>query len=138
LQDSLDFLEFLNCFCEGKAVDYVHKPWTTGVFGSPWTGAMADLGSSPELGLRPLRGSRSPGKGGEVEEAAVRTFVGSSVLGGGVFRCGRGGEKDGEWCGMLWGGGSPFIGDRGGCRAAIMADIGGEMGGGVNGSFKHL
>jgi hypothetical protein len=25
--------------------------------------AMADLGSSPELGLRPLRGSRSPGKG---------------------------------------------------------------------------
>jgi hypothetical protein len=94
---------------------------------------------------------------GEVEEAAVSTFVGSSelrrwgnggaverddrrrsVLGGVVFRCGRGGERDGEWCGMLRGGGSPFIGARGGCRAAIMAGIGGEMGGGVNGSFKRL
>jgi hypothetical protein len=73
---------------------------------------------------------------GEVEEAAaVSTFVGSSELGrwgndstverddrlrsvlsGGVFRCGRGGERDGEWCGMLRGGGSPFIGARGGCR----------------------
>jgi hypothetical protein len=93
----------------------------------------------------------------EVEEAAVSTFVGSSelgrwgnggaverddrrrsVLGGGVFRCGRGGERDGEWCGMLRGGGSPFIGARGGCRAAIMAGIRGETGGGVNGSFKRL
>jgi hypothetical protein len=26
-----------------------------------------------------------------------------SVLSGGVFRCGRGGERDGEWCGMLRG-----------------------------------
>jgi hypothetical protein len=70
---------------------------------------------------------------GEVEETAVSTFVGSSelgrwgnggvlerddrqqsVLGGAVFRCGRGGERDGEWCGMLRGGGSPFIGARGG------------------------
>jgi hypothetical protein len=94
---------------------------------------------------------------GEVEEAAVSTFVGSSelgkwgndgaverddrrwsVLGGAVFRCGRGGERDGEWCRMLRGGGSPFIGARGGCRAAIMAGIGGETGGGVNGSFKRL
>jgi hypothetical protein len=48
---------------------------------------MADLGSSPELGLRPLRGSRSPRK-----EAAVSTFVGSSELG----RWGNGGavERD--------------------------------------------
>jgi hypothetical protein len=71
----------------------------------------------------------------EVEEAAVSTFVGSSelgrwgnggaverddrrrsVLGGGVFRCGRGGERDGEWCGMLQGEGSPIIEARGGCR----------------------
>jgi hypothetical protein len=93
----------------------------------------------------------------EVEEAAMSTFVGSSELGrwgnggaverddrrqsvlsGGVFRCGRGGERDGEWCGMLRGGGSPFIGAWGGCRAAIMAGIGGETGGGVNGSFKCL
>jgi hypothetical protein len=57
-----------------------------------------------------------------VEEEAVSTFVGSSelrrwgngsvverddrrqsVLGGGVFRCGRGGERGGEWCRMLRG-----------------------------------
>jgi hypothetical protein len=50
---------------------------------------------------------------------------------GGVFRCGRGGEGDGEWCWVLRGRGSPFIGARGGCRATIMAGIGGEMGGGV-------
>jgi hypothetical protein len=62
-----------------KPVDQVHGSCTTGAFGSRWTDAMADLESSPELGLRPLRGSRSPGKGrGEV---AVRTFVGSSELG---------------------------------------------------------
>ncbi len=48
---------------------------------------MADLGNSPELGLRPLRGSRSPG---EVEEAAVSTFVGSSELG----RWGNGGATE--------------------------------------------
>jgi hypothetical protein len=54
-----------------------------------------------------------------------------SSVGGGVFRCGRGGEEDGEWCGVLRGGGSPFIGARGGCWAAIMAGIGGETGGGM-------
>jgi hypothetical protein len=113
-----------------------------------------------------LTGARSPatpglkvaGEGaGEVEEAVVSTFVGSSelgrwgnggaverddrrrsVLGGAVFRCGRGGERGGEWCGMLRGEGSPFIGARGGCRAAIMAGIGGKTGGGVNGCFKRL
>jgi hypothetical protein len=116
--------------------------------------------------LRELTGAWPPatpglkvtGEGaGVVEEAAVSTFVCSSelkrwgnggaverddrwrsVLGGAVFQCGRGGERDGEWCGMLRGGGSPFIGARGGCRAAIMAGIGGETGGGVNGSFKRL
>jgi hypothetical protein len=115
---------------------------------------------------RELTGARPPatpglkvaGEGaGEVEEAAVSSFVGSSELGrwgncgaverddrrrlvldGAVFRCGRGGERDGEWCGMLRGGGSPFIGARGRCRAAIMAGIGGETGGGVNGRFKRL
>jgi hypothetical protein len=55
---------------------------------------------------------------------------------GGVFRCGRGGEGDGEWCGVLRGRGSPFLGARGGCRAAIMAGIGGEMGGGVKGDLS--
>jgi hypothetical protein len=97
------------------------------------------------------------GRAGEVEEAAVSTFVGSSelrrwgnggavemddrrrsMLGGAVFRCGRGGERGGEWCGMLRGGGSPFIGTQGGCQAAIMAGIGAETGGGVNGNFKCL
>jgi hypothetical protein len=103
-------------------------------------------------------GLKVAGEGaGEVEAVVVSTFVGSSelgrwgnggtverddrrrsVLGGAVFRCGSRGERDGEWCGMLRGGGSPFIGARGGCRAVIMAGIGGEMGGGVNGSFKRL
>jgi hypothetical protein len=103
-------------------------------------------------------GLKVSGEGaGEVEEAAVSTFVGSSELGrwgnggavkrddrrrsvlsGAVFRCARGGERDGEWCGMLRGGGSPFIGAQGGCRAVIMVGIGGETGGGVNGSFKRL
>jgi hypothetical protein len=32
----------------------------------------------------------------------------------------------------------PFIGVRGGCRAAIMAGMGGGTGGGVNGDFKCL
>jgi hypothetical protein len=118
-------------------------------------------GQPQELtGARPpaTPGLKVSGEGaGEVEEAAVSRFVGSSklgrwgnggaverddrrrsVLGGAVFRCGRGGERDGEWCGMLRGGGSPFIGARGGCRAAIMAGIEGETGGGVNGSFKRL
>jgi hypothetical protein len=80
---------------------------------------------------RELTGARPPATpglkvaregAGEVEEAAVSTFVGSSELGrwgnggaverddwrrsvlsGGVFRCGRGGERDSEWCGMLRG-----------------------------------
>jgi hypothetical protein len=92
---------------------------------------------------RELTGARPPATpglkvagedAGQVEEAAVSTFVGSlelerwgnggaverddqrrSVLGGAVFRCGRGGKRDGEWCGMLRGGGSPFTGARGGC-----------------------
>jgi hypothetical protein len=55
---------------------------------------------------------------------------------GGVFRCGRGGEGDGEWCGVLRGGGSTFIGARGGCRAAIMAGIVGETGGGMKGDLS--
>jgi hypothetical protein len=52
-----------NYFADGKPVDQVHSSWTTGAFSSPWTGAMADLGSSLELSLQPLWGSRSPRKG---------------------------------------------------------------------------
>jgi hypothetical protein len=37
--------------------------WTGGAFGPPWTCAIATLGASPELGLQPLRGSRSPANG---------------------------------------------------------------------------
>jgi hypothetical protein len=37
--------------------------WTGGAFGPPWTRAIAAHGASLELGLRPLRGSRSPAKG---------------------------------------------------------------------------
>jgi hypothetical protein len=37
--------------------------WTGGAFGPPWTRAIAALEASLELGLRPLRSSRSPAKG---------------------------------------------------------------------------
>jgi hypothetical protein len=37
--------------------------WTGGALGPPWTHAIAALGASRELGLRPSRGSRSPAKG---------------------------------------------------------------------------
>jgi hypothetical protein len=37
--------------------------WTGGAFGPPWARAIVVLGASPELGLRPLWGSRSPTKG---------------------------------------------------------------------------
>jgi hypothetical protein len=37
--------------------------WTGGALSSPWTRAIATLGASPELGLGPLWGSRSPAKG---------------------------------------------------------------------------
>jgi hypothetical protein len=74
----------------------------------------------PSSGARPpaTPGLKVVGEG--AGEVAVSTFVGSSVLGrwgnggaverddrrrsvlsGGVFRCERGGERDGEWCGML-------------------------------------
>jgi hypothetical protein len=90
---------------------------------------------------RELTGARPPatpaikviGEGaGKVEEAAVSTFVGSSelrrwgnggaverddrrrsVLGGVVFRCGRGGERGSEGCGITPGWRWPFIGSGG-------------------------
>jgi hypothetical protein len=62
------------------------------------------------------------GNGGAAERDDWRR----SVLGGGVFRCGRDGERDGEWCGMLRGGGSPFIGARGGCRGGEGGVMAGE------------
>jgi hypothetical protein len=86
-------------------------------------------------GARPLAtpGLKVAGEGvGEVEEAAVSTFVGSSELGrwgnggavemddrrrsvlsGVVFRCGRGGEGDREGCGIAVGWRWPFIGSGG-------------------------
>jgi hypothetical protein len=90
-------------------------------------------------GAQPLAtlGLKVAGEGaGEVEEAAVSTFVGSSelgrwgngdaverddqrqlVLGGAVFRCGRGGERGSEGCGIAPGWRWPFIGSRGVWRA---------------------
>jgi hypothetical protein len=86
-------------------------------------------------GARPpaTPGLKVTGEGaGEVEEAAVSTFVGSSelgrwgngsaverddqrrsVLGGAVFRCGRGGERGGEGCRIALGWRWPFIGSGG-------------------------
>jgi hypothetical protein len=88
---------------------------------------------------------------------AVSTLVGSSELG----RWGNGGAAESEDrrrsgpVGARSGAGErerravsgagcsgvespPFIGVRGGCRAAIMAGIGGGTGGGVIGDFKCL
>jgi hypothetical protein len=126
------------------SVHYGPVPWPTS-------------GAHRSLAFDHSRGQGHQGRGRGVEEAEVSTFVGSSELGrlgnggaaerddrqrlvldAGVFRCGRGGERDSEWCRMLRGGGSPFIGARGGRRAAIMAGIGGETGSGVNGNFKRL
>jgi hypothetical protein len=64
------------------------------------------------------------GNGGAVDRDDWRR----SVLDRGVFRCGRGGERDGEWCGMLWGRGSPFLGARGGCRGSEGGVTAGEGG----------
>jgi hypothetical protein len=103
-------------------------------------------------GARPLAtlGLKVTGEGaGEVEEAAVSTFVGSSelgrlgnsgaverddwwrsVLGGAMFRCGRGGERGGEGCGIAPGWRWPFIGSggvwRGGYRQEMLAVNGGN------------
>jgi hypothetical protein len=110
-------------------------------------------GRSRELtGARPpaTPGLKVTGEGaGEVEEAAVSTFVGSlelgrwgngstvemddrrrSVLGGAVFRCGRGGVRGGEGCGIALGWGWPFIGSgrvwRGWYRQQMLAVNGGN------------
>jgi hypothetical protein len=89
----------------------------------------------PTSGATEARPSATPGLkvtgegAGEVEEAAVSIFVGSSELGrwgnggaverddwrwsvlsGAVFRCGRGGERGGEACGIAPGWRWPFIG----------------------------
>jgi hypothetical protein len=58
-----DLIGFMICFSTGKCVDQFHEPWTGGAFGPPWTRAIAVLRASSELGLRLLRGSRSPAKG---------------------------------------------------------------------------
>jgi hypothetical protein len=81
---------------------------------------MANLGISPELGLQPLWGSRSLGKGREVEEAAVSTFVGSSELG----RWGNGGavERDGR----RW----SVLGEVGVADSGASKEGGGECGDG--------
>jgi hypothetical protein len=101
-------------------------------------------------GVEGLKCSRSPGEGeGEVEEVAMSTFVGSSelgrwgndgaverddrrrsVLGRAVFRCGRGGERGGEGCGIAPGWRWPFIGSggvwRGRYRQQMLAVNGGN------------
>jgi hypothetical protein len=85
----------------------------------PWTAAP----NSPELRPPATPGLKVVGEGvGEVEEAAVSTFVGSSelgrwgnggavemddrrrsVLGGGALRCGRGGVRSSVRCGVAVG-----------------------------------
>jgi hypothetical protein len=107
---------------------------------------------------RELTGARPPttpglkvaGEGArEVEEATVSTFVRSSELGrsgnggmverddrrwsglgGAVFRCGRGGERGGEGCGIAPGWRWSFIGSggvwRGGYRQEMLAVNGGN------------
>jgi hypothetical protein len=149
---------FSDLFRNGKSVDSVHASWTTasgrstvdphgGVDGETagerpgWRSSLPLLtdggwegegwyGDSPWGS--PELGERRSGRATRVNWWRWWSSV------GGVFRCGRGGEGHGEWCGVLRGGGSPFIGARGGCRAAIMAGIGGEMGCGVKGDLSAI
>jgi hypothetical protein len=92
---------------------------------APWPTSGAQPPAAPGL--------KVTGEGaGEVEEAAVSTFVGSSelgrwgnggavemddrrrsVLGGGALRCGGGGGRGGEGCGIVVGWRWPFIGSGG-------------------------
>ncbi len=93
-------------------------PWTTG---APVHGGPA-VDGSPEFGLRPLRGSGSPGKGrggggdgGEhlrvllgARDAGNRRRDGDEEpaaigLGGGALRCGRGGGESVVRCELLRG-----------------------------------
>ncbi len=132
-----------------------------GVLGPPWTNVGVNSGHDGALtGARP---PAAPGLGitgeeaGEVEEATVSTFVCSSELGrrgiggatgmknrrrsGSVGARSGAGERErravsGAGCSGVES--PPFIGVRGGCRAAIMAGIGGGTGGGVIGDFKCL
>jgi hypothetical protein len=132
LQDSLYFPEYRIVFVReklwtkftshGPQAPLVHHgpaPW-------PTSGAHRSSASATP-------GLKVTGEGaGEVEEAAVSTFVGSSelgswgnggaveredrrrsVLGGAVFRCGRGGERGGEGCGITLGWRWSFIGSGG-------------------------
>jgi hypothetical protein len=90
-----------NYFADEKPVDQVHSSWTTGAFGSPRTGTMADHGSSSELGLQPLRGSRSPWKGwGRWRRAHLWAHQSS---GGGETAARRRGMTGGGRCSVRWG-----------------------------------
>jgi hypothetical protein len=86
-----------NYFADEKTVDQVHSSCTTGAFGSPSTGAMADLGTSLELALPPLRGSRSPRKG----RARWRRRRQAHLW---AHRSSGGGETAARWRGMAGGG----------------------------------
>jgi hypothetical protein len=141
-----------------KSVDLVHASWTTASGRSmvdPHGGADGkppESGRDGALACRCSPTAAGKGKGGMGDSPRGSPELGerwsgrvtrvkwwrqwSSVQG--VFQCGRGGERDGEWCGMLRGGGSPFIGTRGGCRPAIMVGIGGETGGGVKGDLSAV
>jgi hypothetical protein len=86
-----------NYFADEKPMDQVQSSWTTGAFGSPWTDAMADLGSTSELGLRPLQSSRSPRKGWGRWRRRRRAHMWA-------HRSSGGGETAARWRGMAGGG----------------------------------
>jgi hypothetical protein len=58
-----DLIGFMICFLLENAWTDSMSSWTGGALGPPWTHAIAVLGASLELSLRPLRGSRSPAMG---------------------------------------------------------------------------
>jgi hypothetical protein len=58
-----DLIGFTICFSTKKCMDRFHELVDRRCSRPPRTRAIAALGAYPELGLRPLRGSRSPAKG---------------------------------------------------------------------------
>jgi hypothetical protein len=58
-----DLIGFTICFLLENAWTDSTSSWSGGALGPPWTRAIVALRASPELGLRPLRGSRSLAKG---------------------------------------------------------------------------
>jgi hypothetical protein len=126
-------------------VSRVHGTWTTGTPVHHGPAAIAALGSSPELGLQPLRCPRAPieGQAGKLNggvatarEAVEGRLTGDGNLGSEGQRRGLG-ERALEVWDASPGAGSAFIGRRRG-RASSMTGVEGASLVGVEGAGYRL